>query len=140
MPNAPVRLSEPEREQAIASLSDHFAQGRMTLDDFHQRVDQVLRATTRDQLGTVLFDVPTDVGAPAPIAVRSDVTRARDPLEAAPWAPWAVTAVICLVIWLATSLAAGAALYFWPVWVIGPWGAALASRSLRCPGSAHPGR
>jgi hypothetical protein len=30
-----------------------------------------------------------------------------------------------LTIWLATSLSAGGPIYFWPIWVIGPWGAVL---------------
>ncbi|WP_246393843.1 hypothetical protein [Pseudonocardia pini] len=41
------------------------------------------------------------------------------------WAPWLATTVICLVIWVATSLGAGHPLYFWPIWVAGPWGAML---------------
>ena len=32
---------------------------------------------------------------------------------------------IVLAIWAATSLATWEFLYFWPVWVIGPWGAVL---------------
>jgi len=35
-----------------------------------------------------------------------------------------------LVIWAATSLATWEFLYFWPVWVIGPWGAVLLAQTL----------
>jgi hypothetical protein len=38
--------------------------------------------------------------------------------------------VIVLGIWLATSIAAGTLLPFWPVWVIVPWGAALLARTI----------
>ena len=35
-----------------------------------------------------------------------------------------------LTIWAITSLASWQLLYFWPIWVVGPWGALLLVRSL----------
>lgn len=131
MPDDPIRTSEAERDRAIASLSNHFALGRLSLDELNQRVDRALQAKTRNQLGTLLLDLPVESAAPPQPAIRSDVTHSNDPLQRTAWAPWAFTAITCLVIWVATSLAEGAALYFWPAWVIGPWGAAAAARSLR---------
>jgi hypothetical protein len=40
------------------------------------------------------------------------------------------TSLIVLTIWAATSLANWEFSYFWPVWVIGPWGAVLLARTL----------
>ncbi len=137
MPGNPVRTSEAERDRVIASLSNHYALGRLSLDELNQRVDQALRAKTRDQLGTLLLDLPVESTAPPQPPIHSGVTHPKDQLQRTPWAPWAVTAITCLVIWLATSIAEGAALYFWPAWVIGPWGAAAAAHSLRHNRSAH---
>jgi hypothetical protein len=46
------------------------------------------------------------------------------------WGSWLSTALVVITIWAATSLASGDWLYFWPVWVIGPWGAVLLARTL----------
>jgi hypothetical protein len=46
------------------------------------------------------------------------------------WGSWLSTALIVITIWAATSLASGEWLYFWPIWVVGPWGAVLLARTL----------
>lgn len=119
-----LRSSDGERDQAVAMLSDHYAQGRLSLDELDRRVDQALAAATRAELRETLADLPVTRSTPP----RPPSTRARrqpDPR----WSSWGVTAVICLTIWLVTSLASGSALYFWPMWVIGPWGVALAAQT-----------
>ena len=45
------------------------------------------------------------------------------------------TALLVTTIWLLTSLAGGVHA-FWPIWVIGPWGAVLLARTLS--GGPHP--
>jgi len=35
---------------AAARLREHYAQGRLTLEEFHQRLDAVFAATTQSQL------------------------------------------------------------------------------------------
>lgn len=37
--------------------------------------------------------------------------------------------VICLAVWFASALIRGHQDDFWPVWVIGPWGAVIAARA-----------
>ena len=49
----------------------------------------------------------------------------------AAWAAWLGTAVVVLTIWTASWIAGGRAGYFWPAWVIGPWGAVLIAESLK---------
>ena len=51
------------------------------------------------------------------------------------WRAWAGTAAIVLTIWLLTGLS-GTFGYFWPMWVIGPWGAVLLMRTLAERGAA----
>jgi hypothetical protein len=135
----PLRTSEQERDQVIATLSDHFSLGRLALDEFEQRVDQALRATTTAELTALLADLPVaQATSPVPTSVRPpahrrtwapSVVASAHPLSGGGWSSWWGTAVICLVIWLATSIASGSALYFWPFWVIVPWGVAMAARS-----------
>jgi hypothetical protein len=123
--DALLRSSDLERDQALAALSDHFAQGRLSLDELNQRVDQALSATTRAGLAATLADLPVTASTPSRPPTTDRGRRQPDPR----WSSWVATAAICLTIWLVTSLASGSVLYFWPVWVVGPWGVALAART-----------
>jgi len=72
--------------------------------------------------------VPT-AGVPAPVSSQGgdsvDRQRGGKSIKAA-WASWAGVSVLMLVIWGATWVSTGGgASYFWPVWVIGPWGAGM---------------
>ncbi len=53
-----VRVSDAEREQALAELRDGYAQGRLTHDTFGYRVDRVLRARMSGDLRRLLADLP----------------------------------------------------------------------------------
>jgi hypothetical protein len=53
-----IRVSDAEREQALAELRDGYAQGRLTHDTFGYRVDGVLRARRNGELRRLLADLP----------------------------------------------------------------------------------
>lgn len=120
------RIGDLERERTIARLREHVGTGRISLAEFESRLDTVYAARTEADLAAVVRDLPAD----RPRNVTSRGVGAVGPRLAAVWAPWVLTGVICLVIWAATSVGAGHALYFWPIWVIGPWGAVLALGTL----------
>jgi hypothetical protein len=64
-----VRASDAERERSVALLREHFAEGRLTLEEFVERVDALYRAATLGDLDAALHELP--VAAPA----RRGVTR-----------------------------------------------------------------
>ena len=41
------------------------------------------------------------------------------------WAAWLGVGVIVNIVWLGTWMGNGSAPYYWPIWVMGPWGGAL---------------
>jgi DNA-binding MarR family transcriptional regulator len=45
-----VRAGDADRDAAAAALSEHFAQGRLTLDELDARLDAALTATTHGEL------------------------------------------------------------------------------------------
>lgn len=53
-----LRIGDAEREVAAAALGEHFAQGRLTLDEHAERLDQVWAARTRGDLEPVFRDLP----------------------------------------------------------------------------------
>jgi hypothetical protein len=61
-----VRVSDAERERAVASLGDHHARGRLTYEEFVERMDRAYDARTRDELDVLTADLPETVGAQLP--------------------------------------------------------------------------
>jgi class 3 adenylate cyclase len=58
-PDVPgVRIAEAERDQAVAFLRHHCADGRITLDEFSDRVGVVFAATTTTDIERVTKDLP----------------------------------------------------------------------------------
>jgi DUF1707 SHOCT-like domain len=53
-----VRVGDADREAVAAQLREHFADGRLTLEELNERLDQAFAAKTRDDLNTVLRDLP----------------------------------------------------------------------------------
>ena len=64
-----VRASDAEREGSAELLREHFAEGRLTLEEFVERVDAIYEATTLAELEAPLRDLQV---APA---ARRGVTR-----------------------------------------------------------------
>src|SRR5258707_812657 len=54
-----TRIGDAERDTAVAELGDHYAAGRLTLDELHERIGLALEARTRGQLGRVMHDLPS---------------------------------------------------------------------------------
>lgn len=60
-----LRIGDADREAAAATLREHYAQGRLTLEEFNQRLDAVFSSTTQRQLSQIMRDLPH---VPAPSA------------------------------------------------------------------------
>ena len=53
-----LRIGDAERDAAAADLGEHYAAGRLTLDELHERLDAVFAAKTAGQLTRVMADLP----------------------------------------------------------------------------------
>jgi DNA-binding transcriptional ArsR family regulator len=68
-PPAPgVRAGDADRDAAAAALGEHFAQGRLTLDELSARLDVTLTATTHGELSQVAHDLPDLTVFPARVS------------------------------------------------------------------------
>ena len=56
-----IRASDAEREQTVGLLRTHVVEGRLTLEEFAERVDTVYRARTRPELDALTHDLPADL-------------------------------------------------------------------------------
>jgi hypothetical protein len=55
------RASDEDRHRVVRALERHTAAGRLTLDEYAERVDRVLASRTHGQLAEVTADLPSDL-------------------------------------------------------------------------------
>lgn len=104
------RVSSAERNEAVERLNVAFSEGRLTLDEFSTRVDQVFASTTDVELNGTLAGLPEP--APAPIPVSRSNGRDLFRRRANHIVRGATPAIVCTAVWAMTGHG-----YFWPEWV-----------------------
>jgi hypothetical protein len=74
-PAGDIRVSDAERDVALAELSEHFQAGRLTQEEFDDRSGRALAARTGNELRELFTDLPRTEApaapAPAPAAARA---------------------------------------------------------------------
>lgn len=126
--DAELRASDQDRDRCAAHLADHLVAGRLTMVEFEDRTARAYAATTLSDLQALASDLPVAVRATAGRYVRQAGPEAASDAAASggsAWATWAVSNLVCVVIWAVACAVQGQLLGFWPIWVIGPWGAVL---------------
>jgi hypothetical protein len=53
-----LRIGDAERDATMTQLREHFAAGRLTLDEVTERIDLALTAKTRGQIDGLMADLP----------------------------------------------------------------------------------
>jgi hypothetical protein len=66
-----IRASDAEREHAVERLRAHAVDGRLTLEEFAQRIDSAYVARTRDELDELMRDLPETTSHSRPVAART---------------------------------------------------------------------
>lgn len=124
------RAGDADRDRVAAVLREAHAEGRLDADELAERLDATYAARTFGELAVLTRDLPDTTPGPRPAvsppvrqAVSSPPRRAGG-VQAA-WAAWAVAVAVNVVVWVLVSVSAGEPVYFWPMWVAGPWGAVL---------------
>lgn len=128
MANSPeMRASDADRDRVAAVLREHTAQGRITMDEFHERLERVYESRTYGELARLTADLP-DVDLRNLPAKQSEEPAKPAGMHSgmrAAWGVWAVATSINWVVWLIVSSTSDGAVYPWPLWVMGPWGVIL---------------
>jgi hypothetical protein len=127
-----VRAGDQDRDRTITLIRDAYAEGRLDNDEFQSRMASAQQARTFGDLAALVNDLPVQPPSPSIVAVPSpstvvpadeDEEQARNLRKG--WAAWAGVSVMVNVIWLGTWVTSGSAPPYWPIWVMGPWGAAM---------------
>jgi hypothetical protein len=98
-PSGSLRVSDADRDRAIAELSEHYQAGRLTTEEFEDRTGRALQARTAADLAALFTDLPrrqapvTSAAASAP-ASSAPSWPARSWPARVPVAPFAVLAVV----------------------------------------------
>lgn len=132
-----MRAADGDRQRVAEILRAALDEGRLDLHEYDERLQRAYAAKTYGDLDGLLGDLPSTVpvqqsgvvplsaAPPAPVASSSagaypDATR-QWLIET--WNGYVGVVMITVVIWAITSIANTEWLYFWPIWVAGPWGA-----------------
>jgi hypothetical protein len=132
MPRPEHRASDADRDRVAALLREAHAEGRLDVDELAERLDATYTSRTYGELAALTQDLPVardraapgDAAAPAVPGATAARPPARDRDLRGAWAAWGVAVSVNVVIWLLVALTSGP-VYFWPMWVAGPWGAVL---------------
>lgn len=138
-PGDQIRASDADRRRTTERLERAVETGELTPDEESDRAVKAGTAVTRGELAELTKDLAPDPVPEAQPWQRTAATPA--PYErrerrgiahlAARWRSWAGSAVVLTAIWGWTSIAAGHLTYYWPVWPLGMWAAALAVSAVR---------
>ena len=132
-----MRASDRDRQQVVDRLRSALEDGRLTMDEYVNRMEAAYKAATYGALSPLCADLPastqvvagtqTAAGGTAPPAVFSPAGY----LAGLPtvlkilWTMWLTAVSVNMVVWALVSGTGGHLAYPWPVWVAGPYGAVL---------------
>ncbi|MFC4057734.1 DUF1707 domain-containing protein [Planomonospora corallina] len=127
-----MRASDDDRDKVASVLREHYAQGRLSTEEFDERLEQLYTSKTYGELAVLTSDLPgVDLRSlpesPAKRPERADGNSSRRTTLMAMWTPWAFAVSVNWAIWFAIAIGDGFddVPYPWPLWVMGPWGAIL---------------
>jgi hypothetical protein len=105
-PRGQLRVSDADRDRAIAELSEHFQAGRLTQEEFEERTGQALQARTGKDLAALFTDLPrprVPGVSPAGGSARPGPQRPAEPYRA----PIPRVAVVACAVVVAVSVLGG---------------------------------
>jgi DUF1707 SHOCT-like domain len=131
-----MRASDHDRQEVVDLLRGALADGRLKMDEFEDRVGLAYQAVTYGDLVPLCADLPAagsktepEAARPAPAApnrisqrgVFADLPMTLRVL----WTIWLTAVSINVAVWALVSVTTAHLVYPWPLWVAGPYGAAL---------------
>ena len=93
-PSGSLRVSDADRDRAIAELSEHYQAGRLTTEELEERTGRALQARTAADLAALFTDLPRRQAPVTSRRLRPGLARLRSWPARVPVAPFAVLAVV----------------------------------------------
>ena len=141
-----MRASDRDRQEVVDRLRAGLEDGRLTMEEYVDRMGRAYQAVTYGDLAPLSADLPAapPVTGPrrpeVPAAGLACAAAAAGPRAAATpggllaglpavlkvlWTIWLTAVSVNVVVWALVSGTGGHLAYPWPLWVAGPYGAVL---------------
>jgi uncharacterized protein DUF1707 len=98
-------VSDSDRARVTSQLREHYEAGRLTLEEFQDRLDEAQAARTEGQLQNVLRQLPV---------AKLPTVKLRDTRWQSLALQYALVNVVTICVWLFSGAHGG----FWPKWVL----------------------
>jgi Domain of unknown function (DUF1707)/2TM domain len=148
---ASLRASDADREQFVAALRQHHAEGRLTTEELAERTERAYAARTFGDLDALATDLPplrpaaprpAPPGPAGPPGAAGPPPGGRHPTQAAAKAAlyrsilwFGGLGIVLVVIWAMTNFGG----YFWPIWPILGFAIAIGWQAFNVYGPRPPG-
>jgi hypothetical protein len=133
-----IRASDADRDRTTALLREHHAAGRLTAEEFGERMEQALDAKTLGELDELLADLPAidlyklpDASLrrtpprPGQSLLPADSGGPASPLRFTPgtvaMGAWATVSAALVAIWAVAAVIGNGTWYPWWALVVVPW-------------------
>lgn len=131
-----MRASDRDRQEVVDRLLAGLDDGRLKMEEYVDRMAAALEAVTYGDLAALCADLPSArsmakreakpaVTASHAVAARRGLIAELPTALKVLWTIWLAAVSVNVVVWLLVSVTSGSLIYFWPLWVAGPFGAAL---------------
>ena len=138
-----MRASDSERQEVVEILKTALDDGRLRMDEYVERMEKAYEALTIGDLLLLHDDLPLTAPparreSPAPEPVPQPMPPAPPPAPEPHgafaelptalkvlWTIWFAAVSINVVVWVLVGVTSASLPYPWPLWVAGPFGAAL---------------
>jgi Domain of unknown function (DUF1707) len=119
--NTRTRASDADRDRTAAALREHLAAGRLTIEEFDERLDKAYAAKTLGELDQIMTDLPATDPDQVPDAPADRPSASLPPGSRCPpgsiqagqgrftlasraaWGSWLAISLVLFVIWLASG-------------------------------------
>jgi Domain of unknown function (DUF1707) len=143
-----IRASDADRDRVMALLREHHAAGRLTAEEFNDRMEKALGATTLGELDELMADLPAiDLYKLPDASLRrvpprvgqsllpTDLGGAADPVRITPGAvafgAWATVTSALIAVWAVLAVIGVGTWFPWWALIAIPWIWVLIRRSQR---------
>jgi Domain of unknown function (DUF1707) len=133
-----IRASDADRDRAAALLREHHAAGRLTAEEFHDRMDKALEAKTLGELDELMADLPAiDLyrlphesmprfpPSTGQSLLPADPAGSHSPAKFTPgtvaMGAWAAVTAALVAVWAVAAVVGGGTWFPWWALVAIPW-------------------
>jgi hypothetical protein len=132
-----MRASDRDRQQVVDRLRSALEDGRLTMDEYVDRMEAAYKAATYGDLVPPCADLPTappgiagpqtaaGFAAPPTVFIPGGYLAGLPTVLKIGWTMWLIAVSVNVVVWALVSGTGDHLAYPWPVWVAGPYGAVL---------------